>query len=128
VCNKIVNNAIVADESNIWHSSLYHINFGCLSWLVNLNLIPKINLVKSSKCHVCEQSKQPSKPHKATEARNLAPLELIHFDLCKMNEELTKDDKRYFMTFIDDCTRFCYVYLLKQRMKCCIILRSIKLK
>jgi transposase InsO family protein len=32
-----------------------------------------------------------------------------------MNVELTKGDKRYFMTFIDDCTRFCYVYLLKPK-------------
>jgi transposase InsO family protein len=32
-----------------------------------------------------------------------------------MNGELTKGDKRYFMTFIDDCTRFCYVYLLKSK-------------
>jgi len=30
-----------------------------------------------------------------------------------MNEKLTKGGKRYFLTFIDDCTRFCYVYLLK---------------
>ena len=30
-----------------------------------------------------------------------------------MNGELTKGGKRYFMTFIDDYTRFCYVYLLK---------------
>jgi transposase InsO family protein len=30
-----------------------------------------------------------------------------------MNGELIKGGKRYFMTFIDDCTRFCYVYLLK---------------
>ena len=61
------------------------------------------------------QSKQPHKPHKAAEARNLAPLELVHFDLCEMNGELTKGGKRYFMTFIDDCTRFCYVYLLKTK-------------
>ena len=61
------------------------------------------------------QSKQPRKPHKATEARNLAPLELVHSDLCEMNGELTKSGKRYFMTFIDDCTRFCYVYLLKTK-------------
>jgi hypothetical protein len=33
VCNKIMNNAIIADESNIWHSGLCHINFGCLSRL-----------------------------------------------------------------------------------------------
>jgi hypothetical protein len=62
---------------------------------------------------VCLQSKQPRKPHKAAEARNLAPLELIHSDLCEMNGDLTKDKKRYFMAFIDDCIRFCYVYLLK---------------
>jgi hypothetical protein len=61
------------------------------------------------------QSKQPRKPRKAAEARNLAPLELIHLDLCEMNGDLTKDGKRYFMTFIDDCTRFCYVYLLKTK-------------
>jgi transposase InsO family protein len=30
-----------------------------------------------------------------------------------MNGDLTKGGKRYFMTFIDDCTRFFYVYLLK---------------
>jgi transposase InsO family protein len=32
-----------------------------------------------------------------------------------MNDDLTKGGKRYFMTFIDDCTRFCYVYLLKTK-------------
>ena len=61
------------------------------------------------------QSKQPRKPHKVAEARNLAPLELVHSDLCEMNDELTKGGRRYFMTFIDDCTRFCYVYLLKTK-------------
>jgi hypothetical protein len=80
--NNIVNNAIIPDELNIWHSRLCHVNFGCLSRLANMNLIPKINLVKGSKCHVCVQSKQSGKPHKVTEARNLAPLELVHSDLC----------------------------------------------
>jgi transposase InsO family protein len=32
-----------------------------------------------------------------------------------MNGELIKGGKRYFMTFIDDCTRFCYMYLLKTK-------------
>jgi hypothetical protein len=57
----------------------------------------------------CVESKQPRKLHTAAAARNLAPLELIHSDLCEMNGELTKGGKRYFMTFIDDFTRFCYV-------------------
>src|SRR6266540_297886 len=32
-----------------------------------------------------------------------------------MNGVLTKGGKRYFMTLIDDSTRFCYVYLLKSK-------------
>jgi hypothetical protein len=114
VCNKSVNN-VISNESYIWHSRLCHINFGCVSWLPNLNLIPKFDLFKGSKCQVCVQSKQPHKPYKAAEARNLAPLDLIHSDLCEMNEILTKGGKRYFITFIDDSTRFCYVYLLKSK-------------
>jgi hypothetical protein len=70
-----------------------------VSRLGNLNLIPKFELVKGSECQVCVQSKQPRKPHKVAEARNLAPLDLIHFDLCEMNRILTKGGKRYFITF-----------------------------
>ena len=74
--------------------------------LANLNLILKFTFVKNSKCHVCVESKQTRKPHKAAEARDLAPLELVHSDLCEMNGVLTKGGKRYFMTLIDDSTRF----------------------
>jgi transposase InsO family protein len=114
-CNKVVNNVLIPDNSNIWHSRLCHVNFGCMSRLAKLNLIPNFELVKGSKCHACVQSKQPCKPHKAVEARNLVTLELIHTDLSEMNGVLTKGGKRYFMTLIDDCTRFCYVYLLKSK-------------
>jgi hypothetical protein len=79
------------------------------------SLIPKFALVKDSKCHVCVESKQLCKPHKVADVRDLTPLELIHSDLCEMNEELTKGGKRYFMTLIDDCTRFCYIYLLMSK-------------
>jgi hypothetical protein len=115
VCNKVVNTVDISNELDLWHLRLCHVNFGCLMRLANMNLILKFNVVKGSKCHMCVQSKQPRKPHKAAEARNLAPLELLHSDLCKMNGDLTKDGKRYFMTFIDDYTRFCYVYLLKTK-------------
>jgi hypothetical protein len=113
-CNKSVNN-VISNESYIWHSRLCHVNFGCVSRLASLNLIPKFDLVKGSKCQVCVQSKQPRKPHKAAEARNMAPLDLIHSDLCEMNGMLTKGSKQYFITFIDDSTTFYYVYLLKSK-------------
>ena len=64
--------------------------------LANMSLIPKFNLVKGSKCHTYVQSKQPRKSHKASEARDLAPLELIHSDQCEMNGVLTKGGEEIF--------------------------------
>src|SRR3954454_12948300 len=116
-CNKSVNHICgdISDDTSVWHSCLCHINFGLMSRLSSLSLIPKFTIAKGSKCHSCVQSKQPRKPHKAAEERNLAPLELIYSNLCEMNGVLTKGGKRYFMTLIDDATRFFYVYLLKTK-------------
>jgi transposase InsO family protein len=58
---------------------------------------------------------QPRKPHKAAKERHLTPLELIHSDICEMNGVLTKGGQRYFMTMIDDTSRYCYVYLLETK-------------
>jgi hypothetical protein len=113
--SKYVNHVVGNVKTDIWHSRLCHVNFGCMSRLASLNLIPKFNVVKSSKCHVCVEAKQPRKPHKTVVARELAPFDLIHSDICEMNGILTKGGKRYFITFIDDCTRFCYVYLMKTK-------------
>ena len=76
-----------------------------MSQLSSLNLIPKLSIVKGSKCQTCVQAKQPRKPHKVAEERNLAPLELIHSYLCEMNGVLIKGEKRYFITLIDDASR-----------------------
>jgi transposase InsO family protein len=59
------------------------------------------------------QSKQPRKSHKEAEDRHLALPEHIHFDICEMNGVLTEGGQAYFMTMIDDASRYCYAYLLK---------------
>jgi hypothetical protein len=64
---------------------------------------------------MCVEAKQPRKPHKAAVTRELTSLDLIHSDICEINGILTKGGNRYFITFIDDCTRFCYVYLMKTK-------------
>jgi hypothetical protein len=61
------------------------------------------------------QAKQPRKPHKAVDERCMTLLELIHSDICEINGVLTKEGKRYFMTLIDDATKYCYVFLLKTK-------------
>ncbi|WVZ67988.1 hypothetical protein U9M48_016987 [Paspalum notatum var. saurae] len=78
--NKCVNHICggVNDDASLWHGRLCHVNFGLMKRLSGMSLIPSFTFAKGSKCHSCVQSKQPRKPHKAAEPRNLAPLELIH--------------------------------------------------
>jgi len=54
------------------------------------------------------------KPFKSVE-RKTNVLDLVHFDLCEFNGMLTRGGNRYFITFIDDCSRFTHVYLLKHK-------------
>jgi hypothetical protein len=42
-CNKVVTNVLIPHNSNIWHSRLCHVNFGCMSRLAKLNLIPNLS-------------------------------------------------------------------------------------
>ncbi|GJT55529.1 pol polyprotein [Tanacetum coccineum] len=42
-------------------------------------------------------------------------LDMIHTDICDLKSLPTKGGNKYFITFIDDCTKYCYVYLLKSK-------------
>lgn len=43
------------------------------------------------------------------------PLELIHSDVCGPMNVLSNGKNRYFLTFIDDCSRKIWVYFLKRK-------------
>lgn len=47
--------------------------------------------------------------------RNNEPLNLIHTDLCFLKFFQTREDNKYFITFVDDTTKYWDVYLLKSK-------------
>ena len=63
---------------------------------------------------ICIEAKLTKAPFKLVE-RKIEPLDLIHTDVCDLNFVQTRGGKKYFITFIDDCTRYCYVYLLRNK-------------
>lgn len=52
---------------------------------------------------------------KASESRSNAVGDLIHTDLCGALEEVTSIGKRYFLTMVDDFSRYCVLYLLTSK-------------
>ena len=53
------------------------------------------------------------KTHFHSIERSTEPLELIHSDICDFKSIQTRGGKKYFITFIDDYTRYSYVYLIQ---------------
>ena len=39
----------------------------------------------------------------------------MHSDVCTVDNVLSRGGNRYFITFIDDYSKFCYVYLMKHK-------------
>ena len=55
------------------------------------------------------------RPHKNVE-RNTELLELIHIDLWEFEGKWTRGGNRYFITFIDDFSKYTTIYLLKNKI------------
>jgi len=65
-----------------------------------------------SMCRGCIQGKSHRSSFPSSEHRTTRPLELVHSDVAGPFSEKTFQGFRYFVTFIDDCTRYDAVYLM----------------
>ena len=98
----------------LWYARLEHINYKSLQNLSNVGYIPKLKLEEIYKCEICVEAKFAKNSFHSID-RNIKPLGLIHSDLCNLKFAPTIGGKKFFITFIDDCTRYYYVYLLNSK-------------
>jgi len=85
-----------------------------MKMIANLGLIPRFDLDAYYKCKTYVEAKFAKKPFKSVQ-RTSKPIQLIQSDLCDLKFIENKGGKKYFITFMDDCTRFRYVYLLNSK-------------
>lgn len=60
--------------------------------------------------------------------RKIEPLDIIHSDICDLKLTLTRDNNKYFITFVNNSTKYYYVYLLKSKDKAIEIFAFYKIK
>ena len=111
--NKNTSSAYMLESSNVWHGRLGHVNYDTLRRLINMECLPKFKLDRNHKCEICVESKLIRTSFQSIERSN-EPLELIHSNICDLKFIQTRGGKKYFLTLID-CTRYCYVYLLRSK-------------
>jgi len=114
IMNKISSSAYMLCDFIIWHARLCHVNKRIISNMSGLGLIPKLPYNNFEKCQFCSQAKITKESHKSV-TRETEPFDLIHSDICELDGNLTRNSQRYFITFIDDCSDYTYVYLMKNK-------------
>jgi hypothetical protein len=71
-------------------------------------------------CECCIEAKMTKKSiPKKSESKTYEVLDLIHTDICGPMQTITPGHKKYFLTMIDDYSRYTKVYLLNQKSEAC---------
>ena len=112
--NNVSSSVYMIESFNLWHGRLGHVNYDTLQRLINLEHIPSFHINYNYKCETCVEAKLTKTSFQTVE-RNTEPLDLIHSDVCDLKFVQTRGGNKYFITFIDDSTKYCYVYLLKSK-------------
>ncbi|KAG2758603.1 hypothetical protein Pcac1_g29276 [Phytophthora cactorum] len=105
--------------SYLWHLRLGHIGHGGLDAIVKKGYGTGINMTSAKQwelCDGCALGKQTRVSYmKSSPNRAKQVLEVIHSDVCGPMQTSTFSGKRYFVTFTDDKSHFCVVYLLRNK-------------
>jgi transposase InsO family protein len=100
------------DSSKLWHRRLGHISIERIKRLVNEGVLNTLDFTDFETCVDCIKGKQTNKSKKGAN-RSSGILEIIHTDIC--SPDMDSHGQRYFISFIDDYSRYMYLYMLHNK-------------
>ena len=113
--NNINNISVLKNHSSsLWHRRLGHISIERLKRLVKDGVIQTLDFTDFDTCLGCIKGKQTNKSNKGAKISD-TKLKIIHTDICGPFTTQCLNGQRYFITFIDDFTRYMYLYLLNDK-------------
>ena len=117
-CNSEVGAAMTVVESNaeLWHKRLGHMSKTGLEVMLRRNQLPGLKSIDLELCEHCLYGKKNRTSFVRTgHAKKSSPLELVHSDVFGPTEVTSLGGANYFVTFLDDCTRKVWVYMLNKK-------------
>jgi transposase InsO family protein len=106
----------VSDPSMVWHRRLGHPNTQILSHVLNSSLLGnKDRSSLSLECASCKLGKSKILPFPLHASRASHCFDLIHSDVWGPSPVSSHEKFKYYVTFIDDHSRFTWVYFLRSK-------------
>jgi len=104
---------------SLWHRRFTHYNYTDVKKMVEHKLVTELVLDSDNKpdpiCEPCIAGKMSANLFSPSANHNRSPLALVHSDLHGPLLVVTHQDYKYWITFIDDSTRFRSIHLLKSK-------------
>lgn len=120
VCNVVPNKTL---DYALWHSRLGQVPDKVLKLLCN-KLSLNFKSPNSHDCLICPLSKFRRLSFVSHDHYSAETFDLVHVDTWGPYHHPTHDGKRYFLTIVDDCSRFTWVYLLQQKSEAPHLIKS----
>uniref|UniRef100_A0A2N9GJZ0 Integrase catalytic domain-containing protein n=1 Tax=Fagus sylvatica TaxID=28930 RepID=A0A2N9GJZ0_FAGSY len=116
---------VIAASASIelWHSRLGHVSLPRIQTLVSRGLLGSVSSSPFD-CMPCQLGKQPALPFNNSESIASATFDLIHSDVWGPSPVPTAGGSRYFVIFVDDFSRYTWIYLMKNRSEVLTIYRD----
>lgn len=111
---KTSTSAYMIESISLWHARLGDLNVSYIKNMQSLDLISSLDSNNINKCEICVKIKITKKSHYSVN-RETEFLSLIHTDLGDLKQIMTRGGKQYYLTFIDDFSRYTKLYLLRSK-------------
>lgn len=108
----------VISTEELWHHRYGHLNEHDLVQLQKKSMVEGLPELKSEclECEACALGKQHRDDfHVHTEKNQRELIELIHTDVCGPMQTMSIDGARYFLIFVDDQSRYTWVYFIRKK-------------
>jgi transposase InsO family protein len=113
------------NSATLWHKRLGHISKQRIQRLMSEGILESLDLSDFQVCIDCIKGKQTNKRNfDADRAKDV--LELIHTDICGPFPTDSWNGQKYFITFIDDYSRYGYLYLIHEKSQSIDMFKSFK--
>lgn len=101
----------------LWHKRLGHFHLAGLQYMQKHALVKGVPRLedKLDDCVACQYGKQVRTPFPQTAWRATQKLQLVHTDVGGPQRTPSLNGNIYYITFIDDYTRFCWIYFFKSK-------------
>jgi transposase InsO family protein len=108
------------ETTDLWHMRLSHVSYSKLAVIIKKSMLkglPQLEVGTSIVCVGCQYGKAHQLPYEEPKFKAKKPLELVNSDVFGLMKQAFISGMRYMMTFINDFSRYVWVYFQKEKSK-----------